>query len=567
MDGTGIDVLDNESRMLEMIRNLEEPAPDTPDDFNFELGSTSLVDHDSERRDDSDSGFVVVSNDRDTTAESTGEAPGIVLGRERYNRALQGALINTTGLSSSLQQPWEKGPMKMIFQDSLQLSFSCSMPTSICEPIVDNTETSGEHDTVQHIDKKKKVCEKQPSFAYCVKCKPDTSYLDKTNALIQMAPHSFQLGRVVVDENELPEDRLDALVETVEVVLSMKSPNTVNKRAGSLLLYVKWFSDCERGEPFPISEKDVAAYLFHLRRSGSFISRGASFREALRFAHYVLGLDGAIEACDSPRIRGAADSMLCKGGTWSPADPLMVSEVLRFHNILDANDEPLLDRIAAGNILAVVYGRCRASDLAFIKSVKLDYGPDNGYLELGTQHHKSSRKATLKRKLLPIVIPVIGINKKNWADTLLGLRKAAGLRTDDLNNEPWWPAPIEVEGDSIKWGNRPVSSEEISDWMVATLKTSGDKRKISSHSAKVTCLSWLSKAGVPREDRDVLGRHVTMLHGAGPLYARELIAAPFRKLENTIEQVASKVFLPGQKQVRNVHTCCELKCSCDTSHE
>ena len=112
---------------------------------------------------------------------------------------------------------------------------------------------------------------------------------------------------------------------------------------------------------------------------------------------------------------------------------------------------------------------------------------DNGYLELGTQHHKSSRKATLKRKLLPIVIPAIGINKKNWVDMLLKLRTQAGLSTKDLDNEPWWPAPIEVDGDIIKWGNRPVASDEISDWMVETLKLSQSERNISSHSAKVTC--------------------------------------------------------------------------------
>ena len=296
-----------------------------------------------------------------------------------------------------------------------------------------------------------------------------------------------------------------------------------------------------------------------MRRSGSFISRGASFREALRFAHYTLGLDGALEACDSPRIKGASDVMLCQSGTWHPADPLYVSEVLHFHNILEGHDRPLLDRIAAGNVLVMIYGRCRASDLAYIKRVQLDYGQESGYLELGTQHHKSSRKATLKRKLLPIVIPVMGINKCNWVDMLLKLRRIAGLSTDDLDNESWWPAPIEVDGGSIKWGNRPVASDEISSWMIETLKISGTDRRISSHSAKATCLSWLSKAGVSREDQDILGRHVTSLHGAGPLYARDLVSAPLRKLEETISQVASKTFLPDQNRsgmftpVTNLH--------------
>ena len=152
----------------------------------------------------------------------------------------------------------------------------------------------------------------------------------KITSLVAMSPQSCQIGRGVLEENELPEECEKALNETVEVILSMKSPNTVNKRAGSLLQYVKWFADSNRGNPFPILEKDVAAYLFHL-----------------------------------------------KSGTWKPADPLLVSEIMHFHDILEGEEKPLLDRIAAGNVLAMVYGRCRASDRAFIKHAHLDYGDDN----------------------------------------------------------------------------------------------------------------------------------------------------------------------------------------------
>ena len=548
------DWADTEGNMLDFVHGLDFGSHD--DSIDDESVHDSL--REDEGRETDNGSFTLVSSEK-AVDEPSAEGGSLVLDKSEYSRALSGAMNNTKGVGSSLQQPWERGHMKFLFQEPMQLDFNCSLPPVLREKTVSAVEDKEVHKKLEHVDKRKKLYDKQPSFAYCVKCKPDLNYLDKKEAdmklaigkiaaLVAMSPQSFQIGRIVVEENELPEDCERAMIETVEVILSMKSPNTVNKRAGALLLYVKWFADNNRGNPFPVVEKDVAAYLFHLRRSGSFISRGASFREALRFAHYTLGLDGSLLACDSPRIKGAADIMLCQSGTWRPADPLLVSEVLHFHNILDGEQHPLLDRIAAGNILAMTYGRCRASDLAFIKHVHLDYGQDNGYLELGTQHHKSSRKATLKRKLLPIVIPVIGINKKNWVDTLLSLRTRAGLSTKNLDNEPWWPAPVEIDGDAIKWGNRPVASDEISAWMVETLKTAGSDRNISSHSAKVTCLSWLSKAGVPREDRDVLGRHVTILHGAGPLYARDLISAPMRKLEETIHQVASQTFLPDQNR-------------------
>ena len=554
--GSAMDEQDDEEGMLQLIRSLD----DRLDNASEPGRSVDLTDEfDNERGSESNFGFAHISASSDVAGLKTEEANGFKLDREKYNSALNGALSTTQSFALDMQQPWEKGPMKLLFQKSPQLDFNCTLRAAYLGSRSSDEAKHVVQSTDQHANKKLKSEPLKSSFVYYVKCKPDLTFLDKKAAdlklavgkivaLIEMSPNSFQIGRVVLEENETPDEQAQSLQETVEVVLSMKSPNTVNKRAGSLLLYVKWFLDNNRGEPFPVLEKDVAAYLFHLRRSGSFISRGASFRESLRFAHYTLGLDGAISACDSPRIKGAADVMLCRGGTWSPADALFVSEVMTFHNILEDECKPVLDRIAAGNVLTMIYGRCRASDLALIKSVKLDYGPDSGYLELGTQHHKSSRKATLKRKLLPIVIPVMGINKKNWVELLLSLRKSAGMNTQDLDNEPWWPAPLEADGDAIKWGNRPIASDEISSWMVATLDVKDDQRKISSHSAKVTCLSWLSKAGVGREDRDVLGRHVTILHGAGPLYARDLISAPMRKLEQTIAQVASNVFLPDQNR-------------------
>ena len=554
--GSAMDELDEEEGMLRLIKRLDDQLDNASEPWR----SVDLSEEpDNDKGSESNFGFSHVSASSDAAGRKAEDDNGFKLDHEKYNRALQGAVSTTQSFALDMQQPWEKGPMKLIFQKSPQLDFNCTLRATYLGSRSGDEAKHAVQSTDQHASKKLKSGPLKSSFVYYVKCKPDLTFLDKKAAdmklavgkivaLIEMCPNSFQIGRVVLEENEAPDEQALALQETVEVVLSMKSPNTVNKRAGSLLLYVKWFLDNKRGEPFPILEKDVAAYLFYLRRSGSFISRGASFRESLRFAHYTLGLDGAISACDSPRIKGAADAMLCRNGTWSPADPLFVSEVMTFHNILEDRSKPVLDRIAAGNVLTMIYGRCRASDLALIKSVKLDYGPDSGYLELGTQHHKSSRKATLKRKLLPIVIPVVGINKQNWVELLLGLRKSAGLNTQDLDNEPWWPAPLEADGDAIKWGNRPVASDEISSWMVATLNVEEDQRKISSHSAKVTCLSWLSKAGVGREDRDVLGRHVTILHGAGPLYARDLLSAPLRKLEETISQVASKVFLPDQNR-------------------
>lgn len=45
-----------------------------------------------------------------------------------------------------------------------------------------------------------------------------------------------------------------------------------------------------------------------------------------------------------------------------------------------------------------------------------------------------------------------------------------------------------------------------------------------------------------------MGRHVSALHGAGPLYARDLLSAPLRKLEETISMITTKQFMPDQSR-------------------
>ena len=495
-----------------------------------------------------------VSDDFELMPES------VVLGSSEFQNALNTAVCTSRNFSSGLLQPWERGPMKFLFGDPLALKSTLTLQTT--PPVMSSASgiEVGESLTSERESKRAKIVSSlESSFAYCISGKPDCGYLEKKEAdkrlaigklvsLVLISPSSFEIGRTIFNEEEDVDNLENALHETLDMIMAMKSPCTLNKRAGSLLLYTKWYKTNREGEVFPIQERDVAAYLFSLKRSGEFTSRGASFRESLRFAHFTLGLDGAISACDSPRVKGASDMMLSGGKEWAPADPLLTSEVLRFHSALEDDNLPLLDRIAAGHVLVMVYGRCRASDPCHIHHVKCDFDSSSGFLEFCTRFHKSSRKASLKTKLLPIVIPVVGISGKNWVQQIVDLRERAGLKTEGTIDSPWWPAPTAFDENGITWSRRPVSSEEISTWLNTFLKIPEGTRQVSSHSAKATCLSWLSKAGVSREDRDVLGRHVTALHGSGPLYARDLLSAPLRKLEETISFIAGKQFMPDHNR-------------------
>lgn len=489
-----------------------------------------------------------------TVGEST------VLSENNYKNALRDAVTSTSSLATPLKQPWETGPMKFLFSDALSLQPDLTLKTvQLNKRLLDDAD--GEHDVTAPSLSKRQALHSQhvPQFLRCVKATPDSGYIEKRRAnrtlavskvtkIIEVSPESFSVGRAVLDE--IVDGRLtDHLFETVDLVLSMKSPGTINKRAGSMVLYLNWHKQSGSSSPFPITESAVARYLMDMRREETFVSRGASFREALRFFHYALGLDGALAACDSPRVKGAADVMLSGGDDWQPADPFTVEEVLKFHSMLDDCLGFALDRLAAGNVLTMVYGRCRASDLSHVQFAKPDMDEHSGYLEFGTKYHKTSRKAKQKTKLLPIVLPVIGINGKNWVKTLLEIRTQLGLPVGDLNGAPRWPAPASVDDPNAPvWCKRPVSSEEIGHWMQQVVGEGGQGRKITSHSAKATCLSWLAKMGIGREDRDILGRHVNALQGAGPLYSRDIISEPLRKLEGALAKIAGKQFWPDHNR-------------------
>ena len=512
---------------------------------------------DSERTDNEtpiDDGLSCKDDDISTPVDS-----GNVLSASSYNAALKDAVSTTRSFASDLKQPWETGPMKFLFSDNT--TFNSDVMLKLTQPrkrLVEDLGDESEFKEQTATKMPRSFPSATPGFLRCVKAVSDYGYIEKRRAnrtlaickiskIVEVDPEHFSVGRAVLDE--LVDDNLSShLFETIDMVLAMKSLGTINKRAGSMMLFLNWFRLGMDGSPFPITESAAAKYLMSMRREEKFVSRGASFRESLRFFHYALGLDGALAACDSPRVKGAADVMLSGGDVWQPADPFTTDEVMKFHTLLDDTTRCALDRLAAGNVLTMIYGRCRASDLSHVQVVKPDMNDETGYLEFGTRFHKSSRNAKQKTKLLPIVLPVVGINGRNWVKSLLALRNDMGLLVGDLSGAPWWPAPASTDNpDSLVWCKRPVTSEEIGQWMQQVV---GDScgRKITSHSAKATCLSWLAKMGVGREDRDILGRHVNVLQGAGPLYSRDIISAPLRKLEDTIAKISGKQFWPDHNR-------------------
>ena len=483
------------------------------------------------------------------------DIPVIPLTGLNFDDSLTSAAADV-GISSPFVQPWEMGPMSQLFSNSqgiaaLPKGLSAAARTWRVQPSME----LGKQEVV--VKKKQARQPMVPSFLHVVCNVKDVDFLENRKAsmkiavdkfckLILMNPAGFELGSHLAQPAGSQSLEREIL-EWLEAAFAMKAPNTVNKRANALLLYATFVHDYGSGKPFPISAGEVVKYFQLLKESGRYVSRATSLREALRFSHYTVGLKGSLSACDDVRTKALADAMLVEGSEWCPADPLTVLEVRIFHAILEDESQPDLDRLAASCTLMMIYGRCRASDLCHIQRIIYDFseaGDGTGYVELQTKFHKTARRSGQRAKLLPIVAPSVGIDGKPWALRMKDLREKLGL-PDDKENFPFWPAPLEIQDEKVVWSQRPLMSTEVTRWLLMALDIpESSKRQVSSHSCKATCLSWMSKIGASKEVRDILGRHVSSLEGAGPLYARDLLSSPLRKLDETIDLIRRSVFLP-----------------------
>ncbi len=397
-----------------------------------------------------------------------------------YVDSLTSAAADVGTVPSLMQQPWKTGPMSQLFSSSASLS---TLPKGVCAEIGVCRPHREEVVTMKAAEVKVRNTKQPlvPSFLHVVCNVKDVDFLENRKAsmkvaidkfckLVLMNPLGFELG-AHVGELLSGQSLEREIIDWLEAAFAMKAPNTVNKRANALLLYATFVHDYGTGKSFPVSAGEVIKYFQLLKGSGRYVSRASSLREALRFAHYTVGLKGAISACDDVRAKGLAESMLLQGSEWKPAEPLTVLEVRIFHAIFEDESQQDLDRFAAACTLMMVYGRCRASDLNHVQKIIYDFsetGDGTGYVELQTKFHKTARRAGQRAGLLPIVAPAVGIDGKPWAQKMRGLREKLGLH-DDEENFPFWPAPLEIRDGAVVWSRRPLMSTEVSRWLATTL--------------------------------------------------------------------------------------------------
>ena len=224
------------------------------------------------------------------------------------------------------------------------------------------------------------------------------------------------------------------------------------------------------------------------------------------------------------------------------------NKLKKLHEVLRASKEPW-DCAMAGMLLFCIYGRSRWSDAQHAEEIMPDY--DNAgnlqHLEVRTAVHKTARALHLRHMFLPLSAPAYGVTEDAWGAQWLQVRK--NLNIEDLKKYPLMPAPDLA----LEPTRRPVSTQEVKQWIAHLLGADlMGESKLTSHSCKCTCLSFLAKRGCSIEDRLTLGYHSNRMRMA-LTYSRDSSARPLALLAHVLNEIRVGLFEPDNSRSGRLH--------------
>ena len=162
------------------------------------------------------------------------------------------------------------------------------------------------------------------------------------------------------------------------------------------------------------------------------------------------------------------------------------------------------------------------------------------YLELSIADYKTKGANAWRGGLLAAVAPAFGVTPDNWVKSWLLVRECIGAPLKDGFSV--MPAPGSDGCASL----RPLGTAEVGRWVNMLLNRAGlaaVDRKITSHSAKATLLSYLAKYGAELGVREILGAHVSHLKSV-IRYSRDALGGPLRVLDTMLKAVRDRMFCP-----------------------
>ena len=165
-------------------------------------------------------------------------------------------------------------------------------------------------------------------------------------------------------------------------------------------------------------------------------------------------------------------------------------------------------------------------------------------MEVSTRTHKTARTAAQKSRLLPIVLPAMGITGCEWISDARAAFEEYGLMFEGRIGGPFFRPPGMSGSAHCRRG---LTSQEVTRFLRLMLEDEesghGDLR-VSSHSLKATLLSWASKSGMSAADRAILGRHSSAYLESSAVYARDLAFGAVHRLQDVLRKIHCGEFLP-----------------------
>ena len=380
-------------------------------------------------------------------------------------------------------------------------------------------------------------------YSSVVKFKPDIAWQEQQDAFLQSALKLWYIAvcrwdevcafRIQLHELAMEEEALQMLSD----VFAGKSPSTLRKRVLAVMKMCDYAESIDAR--FPWSEAVMYSFICHEKRLGAPVSRVKGFMQTIAFCRFVLEVKELQPILESARCKGAAKTKDIKERI--QASPLTIQELQRLHSLL-YSDADLWDRVFAGAALFCIYARARWGDLMRAESVIEDYDRCGvlAYLEARVGKHKTMNAQQHRHVHLPMVAPSVGVVKESWATKWLELRESLGLLFE--MDARIMPAP-QPDGTA---GQRPLETTEAAAWLRLLLH--GDSslqkdRRVSSHSMKVTILSYAAKRGMDIHLRMQLGYH-TAPYKMGLTYSRDGAAASLLAMEGLLEEVREGSFDP-----------------------
>ena len=267
--------------------------------------------------------------------------------------------------------PWEANSlMQHVFSDGNLLQPMPKQPRLSTE-ILSSSSTLDRPPVLQSDLKeqiKQKVPRVRPSTNHLTSSDPEASRQQAINSwlvILKMDLEESITGRQIqriLEHGHDQQKEADLVIESVELSCRIKSANTLTMRAASLGQLLNW---CTKNQipPLPIKEEVVFDYM----RSEEMKSRGATNGsrriEALNFSGAVFGVEGAFLAATSARIKGSAVDKYLTKNPRQPALELSDLQLFGLERFLADKENDPAERVSAGSLCFLTYGRCRSSDV------------------------------------------------------------------------------------------------------------------------------------------------------------------------------------------------------------